>query len=127
MAKAPTPGRYTPPGAKDKSTAPQLFVGFDGEEWGFNLQEVSPRDGAEVSKVLGYGPTRLIQTLFQNQDDVDLHTAAGLIFLARRQSEGQWVTWAQATEGLTYGSAITMRPAEEAESVEEEEIDSPEA
>ena len=127
MAKAPTPGRYTPPAAKDKTTAPQLFVGFDGEEWGFNIQEVSPRDGAALAKVLGYGPTRLMQTLFQNQDDVDLHTAAGLIFLARRQSEGQWVTWAQATEGLTYASAITMRPAEEAESVEEEEIDSPEA
>ena len=127
MAKAPTPGRYTPPAAKGKTTAPQLFVGFDGEEWGFNIQEVSPRDGAEVSKVLGYGPTRLMQTLFENQDDIDLHTAAGIIFLARRQSEGHWVSWAQATDGLTYASVITMRNAEEAEEAQEEEVDSPEA
>lgn len=130
MAKAPTPGRYTPPGAKDKSTAPQLFVGFDGEEWGFRYLEITPQDAADLDKRAGMGPRALMSTFAEHPNEVDLHTAAGLIFLARRQTEGRWVTWAQATDGLSYDSAITIRNADDvttAESESETEDDSPEA
>lgn len=129
MAKAPTPGRYTPPGQRPKH-APDLFVGYDGQEWGFTMKEVSPRDGADLSKVLGFGPQKLVTTLFADFADADLHTISGLIFLARRQTEGAWISFLQATDGLTYDSSITMRAADDAGEAEaeapEEVDDSPE-
>ena len=130
MAKAPTPGRYTVPGQKPRHE-PDLYVGFDGDERGFTMKEVSPRDGADLSKVLGFGPQKLVTTLFSDFADADLHTISGLIFLARRQTEGAWISFLQATDGLTYDSNIIMRAADEkaAEGPDETEAgeDSPEA
>lgn len=130
MATAPTPGRYTPPGQRPKHE-PDLYVGFDGNEWGFAMKEVSPRDGADLSKVLGFGPQKLVTTLFADFADADLHTISGLIFLARRQTEGAWISFLQATDGLTYDSTITMRAADEKPAEEPLETDagedSPEA
>jgi len=127
MAKAPTPGRYTSPAAKPK-VAPDMYIGWDGDEWGFSHNEITPQDAADLDRRTGMGPRALMATFAEHPDEVDLHTAAGLIFLARRQTEGRWVTWAHATDGLTYDSAITMRPADDATAMEgQEDDDSPEA
>ena len=128
MAKAPTPGRYTPPAAKPKA-APDMYVGWDGDEWGFRYSEVTPQDAADLAKRTGMGPRALMATFAEHPDEVDLHTAAGLIFLARRQTEGRWATWAHATDGLSYDSAITMRNADDETDVEQpvDEDESPEA
>lgn len=127
MAKAPTPGRYTPPTAKVKGT-PEIYIDWDGDEWGFSYNEITPQDAADLAKRTGMGPRVLMAMFGENPYEIDLHTAAGLIFLARRQSEGRWVTWAHATDGLSYDSAITMRKADDVTTSahEDNEDESPE-
>ena len=117
-----------------------LFLLVDLSFFGANAAKVAAGLGANVA-ILDINLDRLrylddvmprnVTTLFSDFADADLHTISGLIFLARRQTEGAWISFLQATDGLTYDSNITMRAADEkaAEGTDETEAgeDSPEA
>lgn len=99
MAKAPTPGTTS------TSDAGSFRIGYDGNTWLFSVSEVTPRDVAALRQATGMTP----KTLFSvDLSDMDLDVAAGMIFLARRQSESRQITFDAATAGLSYESDMTF-------------------
>lgn len=107
MAKAPKPG--TTPNARAKKQGAGLIVGYGGNRWVFRPDGVSPKDVADLRRACGFGPRDVIEAL-QSGGGLELDQAGALVFLARRQCEGRWVTWDHATEGLTYATPLELEP-----------------
>lgn len=97
MAKAPTPGSTRPDAPK-----PMFEFGFGDRRWHFRLTEVTPRDSADVRAAVGMGAKDLFAALVADSLDIDI--AAGLVFLARRQSENPRIPFDAAVDGLTYST-----------------------
>lgn len=96
MAKAPRP-----PAPK----TPALIIKLGEQSWRLETNEVTPDDIRVLRKALGISFRELIN---QVGTDIDLDIAAGLILMARRQTEGRWVTFEQASAGLTYDSVFEI-------------------
>lgn len=108
MAKtrAPRPGS-TPSARQNKGGG--LLVGFNGSKWLFRADAVTPKDVADLRRATGFGPREIMATLAEG-GGIDIDQAGGLIFLARRQCEGRWVTFEAAVDGLTYNSDLELEP-----------------
>lgn len=110
------------PNAKNQATkkpAP-LAVGFDGGEWVLETDAITPKDLADLRRATGLTSTDVFQSMAEG--NLPLDTFSALVFLARRQTEGKWVTYQHATEGLTLGSTCSIEAV-----ADEPEVDSPEA
>jgi hypothetical protein len=119
--RAPRVGT-TPNSVKPKpAKVPAILVGFDGEEWRLQTDAITPKDLSDLRRATGLTSTDVFQAMANG--DLPLDAFGALVFLARRQTEGKWVTHAHATDGLTLGSECTLG----AEPADTPEADSPEA
>lgn len=109
QARAPRVGT-TPNASKKKSNAQGLVVGFDGQEWTMYTDAISPKDVVDMRRATGLTTNDVFQSIMSKQ--VPLDVMAALVFLARRQSEGSWISFDVATDGLTLGSDCKLEPEE---------------
>lgn len=123
-AKVRAPRVGTTPNAKKQkpkvSEQRPLAVGFDGEEWILETDAITPKDLSDMRRATGLTSTDVFQAMADG--NIPLDAFGALVFLARRQTEGKWVTHAHAVEGLTLGSECTIEAV-----TDDEGPDSPEA
>lgn len=111
MAKAPKPGTTR---TKERQA---LMITFGGT-WRLDPDEITPKDGNDLKRASGMKPSEVFLALGEGVSDVGI--AAGLLFLARRQSEGSWISYEMATEGLLQGSVREGKFTIELETPEQE-------
>lgn len=80
-------------------------VGFAGQLWDFDINEVAPKDVADLRRETGL---RMADILSVDLATVDLDIAAALIFLARRQSDSRLIKFDAAVAGFTYGTPLEL-------------------
>lgn len=122
QTKARAPRVGTTPNAKKKPAGPApLAVGFDGDEWILHTDAITPKDLSDLRRATGLTSTEVFQSMAEG--NIPLDAFGALVFLARRQTEGKWVNYAHATDGLTLGSECTLGAVPD----DAPEDDSPEA
>lgn len=114
MAKAPKPGTTRPKEQK------ALMITFGGT-WRLSPDEISPKDGNDLRRASGLKPSDVFMSLSTGAADID--TAAALLFLARRQSEGSWVSYDYAVGDLMQGDIRAGKFVIALETAEEEASD----
>lgn len=122
MAQARAPRVGSTPSAVKTKAQPGLVVGVDGETWTMRTDAITSKDLSDLRRATGLTSSDVFSAVAAG--DIPLDVFGALVFLARRQTEGRWVNYVIATEGLTLGSDYTLEV--EADDTPEDP-DSPEA
>lgn len=102
-ARAPKPGT-TPSSNGAASTgagAATFECGYGGRMWRWRTDGITPKDVADCRNAIGLGAREVMKAM--RDAEIDLDTAAAMVFLARRQSDPT-ISFDAATEGLSYAT-----------------------